>query len=353
MKASSRVRAGIALVAAAGAAETVGRALAGVAAEPLWWHDLFTQRKEEQLRALRRQGGVDVVFSGSSKMLYGVDPTLVQSLTGARAYNASIYRGVPRVNEAWLRFVMPMVTPGVLVVGISPTEVSDNSPLTTRLAEYRAARVFRMSSTDHLVRNAGRVSYAVRYAPLLRRPRTLARHLLAAARAAGEFQWSHEPVIPGYLDRDGKGIELQDRTYRNTDRMRALIHQQAGENYVNGGEQSGAYVGMARLAQKHGCRLVGAAMPASREFIDDVFQGGRAAWDAEWVRLRELTAGIGMPLVEVAEEFQDPVHYADLIHMNGAGRAAFTERLATSLAELPGGLVRRTDAMDRGRARHG
>jgi hypothetical protein len=121
------------------ALELAMRRVAQVVDEPLWWFDLFTQRKEAQLRAIRRRGGVDVVLIGTSTMLLGADPEVVVRRCGRSCYNASIYRGVPTVSEAWLRDrVLRLARPSVVVVGLSPFDVNDLGILTTRLDEYRS-----------------------------------------------------------------------------------------------------------------------------------------------------------------------------------------------------------------------
>lgn len=314
------------------AVEWVARAVAHVKTEPLRWHDLFTQRKQDQMRRLDR---CDLVVAGSSKMLYGVDPNVLAERTGLCAYNASIYRGVPLVTETWLRdVVLDALRPRYVVVGISPTEVNDNSPLTTRLAEYRAAKVFHASRPRRLHWWLGRWSYAIRYVWLLRRPRTLLALVREVLRRRDVWSWRVPVEIPGELGPNGQSLKFLDREYGHGPRMLALITEQV-TNFSNGGEQVGAYHRLPALCAEHGARLVLAAMPAARQLIEDTFEGGRAAWDAEWSRLREMVAGLGVPLVDVADGFEDHRWYADMVHLNGAGQAEFSRRLGDALvAEL-------------------
>jgi hypothetical protein len=314
-------------------AELVARAIAHLHPEPLRWHDLFTQRKQDQMERL---GQCDLVVAGSSKMLYGVDPNVLASVTGLKAYNASIYRGVPLVTEAWLNdVVLATLRPKYVVVGISPTEVNDNSPLTTRLDEYRAAPVFHASPARRRWWAVGKRCYALRYVSLLAQPRLLARLLKKALARRDVWRWSVPSELPGELGPNGQSLKFLDRSYGHGPKMYELIRQQAGINFSNGGEQSSAFGRLKPVVESYGARFVVAAMPAAREMIEEMFEGGRAAWDAEWARLRSMLASLDIPLVDVATGLEDHELYADMVHLNGAGQAEFSRRLGHALvAEL-------------------
>ena len=312
--------------------EATMRAVAHVEQEPLWWHDLFTQRKEAQMRRLRREGPMDVVFIGSSKMLYGLDPDVVSGRLGLRCYNASIYRGVPTVTEAWLQDrVLEVLEPRVVVVGMSPTEVNDNSPLTTRLDEYRAAPVFTAGPARRVLFAAADRSALARFSRMVKQPRRLARAVVRAAQDRSSWQWTLPTEIDGALGPSGQGLNLQDRSYGHGPRMYELIRSQAGVNYDNGGIQSGAYPRIVARNADAGARTLFAAMPAAQEFLDDMFEGGRVAWAREWEKLRALAAELDVPVVDVANGFEDHAWYADMVHLNGHGRREFSARLAEAL----------------------
>lgn len=314
-------------------AEALMRRAARYEDEPLWWHDRFTMHKELQMRRLQRAGGVDVVVIGTSMMLYGVDPVVLTRRTGLRVYNASIYRGVPTVSEAWLRDrVLPMLRPQVVVVGMSPVEVNDNSPLNTRLGEYRDAPVWRGGVLRSLHRQAALRSWLALYLPMARQPRRFLSVLLRGLRSP--HRWTVPLEVPGVLGREGQGEDFADRSFKVMPRMRELVMQQVGRDYDNGGEQESAYRRIAELVQESGARVVFAAMPLPAELHDEVFQGGRANWAAQYDRLAALADEVGAPLVDVAEGFEDSRYYGDLVHLNGEGRQVFSERLADALHPL-------------------
>jgi hypothetical protein len=146
--------------------------------------------------------------------------------------------------------------------------------------------------------------------------------------------------IDGFLGPAGQGLNFLDRQYLNTPRMLEVITQQS-DPYANGGVQSEALRRIVTLARRSGADTVFAAMPFTREYIEEVFPGGRAAWQHEWVRLRALVAEVGSELVDTTEAFEDNRYYADMIHMNRLGRDAFSAELAEALCPLLDRSVRR------------
>lgn len=330
----------LALVAAAAATaialalELLARSLAVVVDEPLWWHDLVTQRKEAQLQRLARRGRVDIIVIGTSMTLYGVDPEPLARATGLRCYNASIYRGVPTVSAEWMvDVVLPVARPRLVVIELSPLTVNDNSPLTSRLAEYREARVHRLRPRQRLRRRLERHSYAVRHAGLVRRPRRLARLLRAVATGQVPLSWPVALEVEGKLGALGQGTDLLDRSYGNGPKMRELIRQQAQTDFCDGGVQSGAIRAMVRASRASGADVALMAVPVPTEMLDDMFLGGRANWVAMKGDLRRLAEEEQLPLIDVSDDFEDPAFYADMVHMNRRGRDAFSERVATALVQ--------------------
>jgi hypothetical protein len=314
--------------------EVVARGLAKVVDEPLWWHDLVTQRKEAQLQRLARKGPVDVIVIGTSMTLYGVDPQPLQEATGLRAYNASIYRGVPTVSARWMQdVVLPVARPRLVLIEVSPLIVNDNSPLTSRLEEYRAARAHTLTGPQRLRRRLERGSYAVRLAGLVRRPRELMAGLKAVARQPRLLGWRVPLEIEGRLGPLGQGTDLLGRDYGHGPKMRELIRQQAQTDFCDGGVQSGAVREVARAAKASGADVAFVLLPVPTEMLDEMFVGGRANWAAMVEDLRRLAAEEQAPVIDVTHDFEDPYLYADMVHMNRRGRDAFSQRLAVALRE--------------------
>lgn len=320
------------VVVAALVVEAVFRAVGHVAEEPLWWHDLSTQRKELQMRRLARRGPVDVVVIGTSMMLYGVDPAAVGRRLGTRCYNASIYRGLPRVTEAWLHdFVLPLLKPRLVVMSMSAVEANDDSPLATRYDEYKAARVFSRSPLRRLHVALARRSYAARYLPMAKQPRRLLRAVLTALRTPSAWRWDVPLEIPGKVGPLGEGTDMLDRSFKITPRMSELVRSHVGESYTTGGQMHAAWTSIPALVRSSGAALVYAAMPAPRSMFDTVFAGGYDAYQREQARLAAIAEATGTPYVDVTAGLDDEVYFADQMHCNRLGRDTFTARLAEAL----------------------
>ncbi|HEX8004642.1 MAG TPA: hypothetical protein VF519_18300 [Mycobacteriales bacterium] len=318
---------------AAVAVELLFRAVGHVASEPLWWHDLVTQRKELQMRRLARHGRLDVCVVGTSMMLFGVDPAAIADRLGVRCYNASIYRGVPRVTEAWLHdFVLPVLRPRLVVIGLSAVEANDRSPLVGRYDEYRASKVFHASPLQRLWIAAARRSYAARFAPMAKRPKALARAVLTALRTPSAWRWRVPLGVPGKVGELGEGLDMLDRSFKVTPKMGELVRGQVGAGYTNGGEQSGAWARMPDLCRSHGSAVVFAAMPAPRQLFETTFAGGRAAYEREQAALVAQARATGTDVIDVTGGLDGEECFADQVHCNRLGRDTFTARLADALA---------------------
>lgn len=306
--------------------ELLFRAVGHVGTEPLWWHDLATQRKELQMRRL---GRADVVVIGTSMVLYGIDPDALGKRLGMRCYNASIYRGVPTVTEMWLRdFVLPMLRPRLVVIGLSAVEANDNSPLVSRYDEYRAAKVWSKSRARlWLVRR----SYAFRFAPMAKHPRHLLGLVWKALRTPSAWRWTVPLDIPGKVGPLGEGTDMLDRSYAVMPRMGMLVTGQVGEGYDNGGVQSGAWRRMPDLVRSFGAEPVFVATPAPDLLFRDFYLGGYDAYLREQTRCIELARSTGTPYVDVTGDVRDERFFADPMHANRLGRDTFTALLADAL----------------------
>lgn len=322
----------LAVLAVALLVELLFRAVGHVATEPLWWHDLLTQRKELQMRGLARRGRLDVCVIGASMMHYGVDPAALGRRLGVRCYNAAIYRGIPIVTEAWLHdFVLPILRPRLLVVGLSAVESNDNTPLLSRYAEYRAARVFSRSPLRRLQIALARRSYAVRFAPAAKMPRRLLGYLALALRTPSAWRWHVPLAVPGKFGDLGEATDMLDRSFKVTPRMGELARQQVGEGYQSMGEQAAAWARLPELCRAYGTSLVFSVMPAPRSMFDTIFDGGYERYLREQAALEAMAASLGVPVVDVADGIDDEAYFADQLHCNRLGRDMFTARLADAL----------------------
>ena len=148
------------------------------------------------------------------------------------------------------------------------------------------------------------------------------------------WAWHAKPEIPGVLGPNGQGLDFLERSSANGPRMRQLYTELAAD-FNDGGVQSGALRRIVSHNRRSGASTIFVGMPGAREYIEDMHEGGRTAWRAQWTRLRALAEDTGCPLIDVSDEFEDPVYYADMLHLNRRGRdeysAAVAERLASHL----------------------
>lgn len=330
----------VALIALAAAvavflAELIGRAIAHVRPEPLRWHDLFTQRREDQMRARSRAGGVDVVAIGASDVNFSVDAKVVEEITGRSCYNASLYRGLPEVTQRWLTDrVLDLLTPTVVVLGMSPVLFNDNSPLLSRVDEYNAAPVFHAGRLRRAHWRLSRHSFALRYAGLVRHPRLLARVLGTVIRRPEGWRWSVPLSIADELDADGRCTTMLDRAYGHGPRMLGLFQQQAGPGFYDRGEQLAVFVGTVRMLRTRGILPVVSVSPTCADLIDGLYVGGRARWEQDLERIKRLVEDAGAAVLDVTAGLDRRESFADMLHTNGAGQAEFSRRLAVALADL-------------------
>lgn len=325
----------LAAAVAIGLVEFTGRAIAHIRPEPLRWHDLFTQRREDQMRARSRTGGVDVVAIGASDVNFSVDAQLVEEITGRSCYNASLYRGLSEVTQRWLTDrVLDLLTPKVVVLGMSPVLFNDNSPLLTRVDEYNAAPVFHAGRLRRAHWRLSRHSFALRYAGLVRHPRLLARVLGTVIRRPEGWRWSVPLSIPEELDVDGRCTTMLDRSYGHGPRMLGLFQQQAGPGFYDGGQQLAVFLGTVRMLRSRGILPVVSVSPTCVDLIDGLYVGGRTRWEHDVERVKRLAEDAGAAIIDVAAGLDRRGWFADMLHTNRAGQAEFSRRLAVALAEL-------------------
>jgi hypothetical protein len=311
-------------------AEFLVRSGADYKTEPLWWHDRFTLHKELQMRRLRRRG-VDVVYVGASTMLYGVDPEVIEQRTGLRGYNASIYRGLGTVTAEWMRdIVLPMLRPSYVVIDASPILLNDNSPLVGRLQEYRDALVFRRSRLRRAHRWLSQRSWLALYLPWARAPRRLLAVMAVGARPS-RWRWRVPLEVPRVLGPRGQGEDFADRSYAVKPRMRELVLGQVGEGFHNGGVMVQGYTDLVAHCRAQGAIVVFAQIPMPDAMIDELFDGGRAAFDRLQLDVDAMIESTGAAKVDVTEGLSGIEWFGDPVHLNGRGRAELSNRLAEAL----------------------
>jgi hypothetical protein len=286
------------------------------------WHDHLTSGKWRQLRVLRREAPVDVVLAGSSQMLTALDPTVVAP-DGTRCYNAALYRGVPELMTEWLAdVVLPATRPRLVVWGISILDLNDHGRFHREVCERFAASPARRLGPFAL--EARERSAIVRRASSLRHPRALLRSLR-------ETPGPSEDRIEGLLGAMGKGLEyVAFDTYQLSDHKAAFIRDEIVNDFAIGGRQVDALRRGAAIVQGTGARLVLLEMPSTSEF-HDMYPRRSADVDDARDLLRRTADELGVPFVATKDVPHD--WFADCVHLNGRGMAAWSEELRPLVAE--------------------
>ena len=293
------------------AAVAVARAVERRLPPYAYWHDQLTTGKWHQIRALRREPPVDVVFAGSSQMLMAADPTRLPF----RAYNAALYRAVPTVMTEWLRDeVLPALRPRLVVWGVSILDLNDNGPFHHGIhARYTASPARRW-----LLRNS---ALARRRGLLLRRgagPRT-------------DDPTAGKP-LDSLLGPMGKGMEyVHFDTYRLSDDKREFIETQIVADFAMGGAQVAALREGARLVRASGARLLLVEVPCTEEFVAMYPRQAADLADARAL-LRSVADELGVAFVQSGDDLPER-WFADCVHLNGVGMREWTDLMTPVLAE--------------------
>lgn len=298
---------------------------------PLVWHTYEAQKKAAQMDRLAERGGADVVFLGTSMMNTGLSPSAFASQlgNGVTAYNAALSSQVGRQAELWARLVVqPKLRPKVLVLGVSSPDFDDlgNAPTTFYDAFLDSSAVERAlgrsSAMDKVDRWIGDRSELWHHRFQLRDPPTVWRAL--RGRAAEE---ANEVTAIGP---DGQSSAVSGRRFED----RILGFGLNMSNWAPGTTDVDAIARLVRRAKSAGTMVVLVDMPVTDEFIAR-HPNGQADYDTYRSLLRTFATRMSVRLIEVTD-LRDHAMFADEIHLNAAGAAAFTAAIASQLATAAG-----------------
>ena len=302
--------------------------------EPLVAHDLLTQRKLDQMAALAASGSLDTVFVGPSTVFFGIDPAVVDEAVGAghRSYNAALNRGLPVLNEVWVReVVLPLLRPRLLVLGLSAVDFNDNETFgPTRLHDYRQAQLDREPLRLKMHR-WGRHLLLLRYLPFFASPRRLlgALRILVSSRPVLRYT----AAVTGLVDERGTGCECAARSYRNGPGLLEKLRTEVFVDYADRGRQREVNRQIIAEAHARGVRVAVVVMPFYREALTELMPVTGRDLAAVDDRTAELARAEGAAFAH-PDVVRGPEHFADVVHLNGIGRALFSAALAHVVREV-------------------
>jgi lysophospholipase L1-like esterase len=309
------------------AGEGAVRAFASRLDPPLRWQNWEAQNKVARMDDLAARGGASVVFMGSSTVNAAADPLQFARLrpSSRPPFNAALNGADARLDERWLLdVVVPRLRPDVVVLGISSRDLNDNAShrqLRLYLASAAGRRAMGLESlTDRFERRAEELSYLVRYRTTLRRPSQV-------WRGGDRFRDAARVAPLGQL--------FALRIYANapytiTSSFRAVARRDSLHRFAVGGEQTAALRRVVARLRAQGVDVVLVTMPIT---VDGIALHPEGPQDYERFRtVRDrLVAETGVRSLDLTPEFPSTKGFFDPFHLNGAGRARFTEALASRL----------------------
>lgn len=322
----------LALAALAGA-EATARVLEPALPTHRLWYDTLPALRVQQMREL---GHADVVFGGHSMVHCGIRPNVVLRAAGRPdlvGYNAALHRGFYGVAVPFLLdAALPMLKPGLVLMGISVFDLNDNGPLISETEEkYTAALLGRRDAVGRSARALAHHSALFRNKGSARRPGRVVRAARARLRSADviddDVRDSRHNVGPY-----GEWLGYASRGFHTTENMRRHLVDDGLHAFEAGGSQVESMKRHLRVLANRGVDVGLVFMPPSSALWGHL-PGGAGRRDDVIDVIRKLAADAGLPLLEASCDLHDEDHYADLAHLNGHGREVFSEALGRRLGE--------------------
>lgn len=299
------------------------------------WREPLVAAKVRRMDALHTHGGTDVVFAGSSQMLFAGDPTMLRRDLGVpwSAYNAALWGAPPVVNEHWLiEVVAPRLRPKAVVLGVSPVDFVA-AETDTPIAGYFNAAAVRRDWIGSLERMAARWSALVRHRRSLRSYSVIVESVQRKMRGEpGPRMW-------------GAGLDLFGRMRnRDADRFRGgaaareLVAGIVRNGWSPSEEQRLAFRRTIHSLKQLGIETVVVEMAVSAPMID--LLGGEKEYASFRSFLREQTDGLGVRLLDTAGGVTDTRFFIDYDHVNRSGANVFNTVIGRLLRDSTPGAFR-------------
>ena len=301
-------------------AELVVRVVHGRLPAVSAWPSPELQKKYDQIVA-REGRSTQVVLMGDSMMdAAGAPAALAGAGATSSIYNASIAgETLPTIAQWTEKVVVPRLHPKLVVLGFSSNELNPAALApATGLGAYNASRAVRAAEgTGSLVDRADaflrRWSYLYRYRDDLRHPFALP--------ATGAFNPS--------LNAAGEDLAFLDQSYLEgtAAHARAVVEgvYAALAGFRVGPQNVSLLSGLITWLRQRGTRVLLVVMPVTADLVR-LLPHGPADYQSSLDAFRSVAAGSGaqlsIPGIWPTSSFADPVH------LNGAGTAAFTRFLA-------------------------
>ena len=309
-------------------AEGIARTVESRVPPPIEWGNEHTDLKIEQIEQLEKDGGVDVVFLGSSIANVGFDPAqfIAESPWAESAYNASLIGSAPQLQAQWtIDVLLPALKPKVIVVGVTSRSLNDNArnpaiAFNTYIrSPGRTVYVGEANLVERITATIASNSALARIKPSLREPTVIAKAEDAVAAETTVTDLGHERrrAPEKYSFKDG---------YKKRIRTRAL------NDFEVGGLQLDSLTRLIAAAEEYGASVVLVDMPVFERDHMRLHPDGLADFDTY---LETIAAFASEKPVELLQPPNTPWRralFADTLHLNGSGTERLTRWLARMLA---------------------
>ncbi|MGH2758304.1 MAG: hypothetical protein ACRDKJ_01950 [Actinomycetota bacterium] len=282
------------------------------------WREPLVGAKVRRMDALSRRPSIDVVFAGSSQMLFAGDPVMLRRNLGVRwsSYNAALWGAPPVVNEHWLLdVVQPRLRPKVVVLGVSPVDfVEADTDVPVR--NYFNAPAVRDDWIGSVERAASSRFSLVRHRRSLRSYSALFDSI--GRRRRGE---AGPRVFGAGIDAFGRMRSRDNDRFRGDDAARAVVAGVVERGWEPSEVQRDAFVRTVRGLVARGIEPIVMEMAVSGPFID--LLGGSQAYSSFRSFLSKETDALGVTLLDAAGGASDTRFFIDFDHVNRDGANVF------------------------------
>ena len=317
------------------AAELAVRWLSPSLLEPTLWMSKIVQTKVHQMDEIRaREGSVDLVFAGSSTMMFASNPSVVAGANdvSSAGYNAAIYGGIPRLTELWLLDqVLPRIDPEVVVLGLNTFDLYGFSRQHELEAQYLGAPMT-MPGVAGAFRRILLSTSLFKFRTALRHPDQLASDVRDRLSDAAQ-----DRTVAGVGARGESTLVFEDPEAVERD-FRDILMRHFRDGFVADREQFHALERVLKVLNSREVEVVVVSMPTTASFTEIHPQGVRDV-RAFKSSLREMVHAHGAVYLDPPAHLRRAELFFDSAHMNRDGAEKFSEWLGGELASLRPGPI--------------
>jgi hypothetical protein len=308
-------------------AELVTRVIGSHLPAPLQWQSYEAQRKDQQINALAKKGGAQIVYLGSSLPDVGIEPALVDKQIGGgvTSYNAALASSIPRMTTAWAEsVVIPKLHPKVIVLGVGAYDIGAEGGA-GRTAFYDAflasSGARQAMGKENPIQRANR--WIGQYSELwfhkdqLRDPETVVRAVLGRT----------PPSDPEAANLDADGRETADQYFPFSNQARVDV-----TDWSLGTKDTDAVKQLIAYAHKRGITVILVDMPVTNQLVNRMPQG-----EASYKSFDTALGAIGKTShskVLYFDNIRSDSLFLDDIHLNHNGADLLSVGLGRELKPL-------------------